>query len=387
MFLALKEMQRSKVRFALLTLAVAFLAFLILFIQGLSTGLIQQFIGALENQSANVLVYSDQARKNLEGSVITPEQFEQVQAAAGSQATVGRLGEGTFTVVAGGEDTDAVLFGYDVGNCPSPGTEGCGAAAPGAPTTLSSGRYPVSEGEAVASSRNRSEGFDIGDTVTVQPGGLPITVVGLADNINYSVAPTMFVPWDTYVEARKIRNPDAVEVFPSVAAVITPANVSPEAMVERIAADVPGVQPLTRDQAVNGSPGVSSVRQSLGGVVLVTLLIVPIVASFFFVILTVQKTPSLTLLRALGATKGKLVAAIVVQAGVVLVGGYLIALALTMLAGRLAGGSVGISLSPGTVVGILVALLVLCAIGLYAAVRRVLKIDPIQATQTQGVLS
>jgi putative ABC transport system permease protein len=387
MFLALKEMQRSKVRFTLLTLAVAFLAFLILFIQGLSTGLIQQFIGALENQSANVLVYSDQARKNLEGSVITPEQFEQVQASAGSQATVGRLGEGTFTVIAGGEDTDAVLFGYDIANCPAPGTDGCGATAPGAPVTLSSGRYPVADFEAVASSRNRSEGFDLGDTITVQPGGRPITVVGLADNINYSVSPTMFVSWDTYVDARKIRNPDAVDVFPSVAAVITPPGVSADTMVERIAADVPGVQPLTRDDAVNGSPGVSSVRQSLGGVVLVTLLIVPIVASFFFVILTVQKTPSLTLLRALGATKGKLVTAIVVQAGVVLVGGYLVALLLTTLAGRLAGGSVGVSLSPGTVVGILVALLVLCAIGLYAAVRRVLKIDPIQATQNQGVLS
>jgi putative ABC transport system permease protein len=386
MFLALKEMQRSKVRFALLTLAVAFLAFLILFIQGLSTGLIEQFIGALKNQSANVLVYSDQARKNLEGSIITPEQFEQIQQAAGSQSVVGRLGEGTFTVVAGGDEADAVLFGYDIGNCPSPGPEGCGAEAPGAPTTLSSGRYPTADSEAVASSRNASEGFAIGDTVTIQPGGKPITVVGLADDINYSVAPTMFVSWDTYVEARKIRNPDAVEVFPSVAAIITPNSVEERTVIQRIVADVPGVQPLTRQEAVDGSPGVSAVRQSLGGVVLVTLLIVPIVASFFFVILTVQKTSSLTLLRALGARKSTLVASIVIQAAFVLVGGYLIALALTYLVGQFAGGDVGVSLSPRVIVGILAALLVLCAVGLWASVRRVLRIDPIQATQTQGVI-
>jgi putative ABC transport system permease protein len=239
----------------------------------------------------------------------------------------------------------------------------------------------------VASSRNASEGFDIGDTVTVEPDGRPITVVGLAEDINYSVSPTLFVSWDTYVEARKVRNPDAVEVLPSVAAVIAPEGVAPALIAERIAAEVPGVQPLTTDEAVNGSPGVSAVRQSLGGVVLVTLLIVPIVASFFFVILTVQKTPSLILLRALGATKRSLVTAVVVQAGLVLIGGYAIALALTLLLGRVAAGSVGVSMSPGVVLSILVALLLLCGIGLSAAVRRVLRIDPIQATQSQGVLA
>jgi putative ABC transport system permease protein len=387
MFLALKEMRRSKVRFALLTLAVAVLAFLILFIQGLSNGLVQQFIGALQNQSANVLVYSDQARKNLEGSVITPEQFQQVEAAAGPEATVGRLGEGTFTVIAAGEDDDAVIVGYDLSNCGSADADGCGNAAPGAPKSVSAGRYPAADFEAVASSRNRSEGFDIGDTVTVVPGGKPITVVGLADDINYSVSPTLFVSWETYVDAREVRNPDATAVYPSAAAVITPDGISPKAMVERIGLAVPGVEPLTREQAVSGSPGVSAVRQSLGAVVAVTLLIVPIVASFFFVILTVQKTPSLTLLRALGARKGSLVAAIVVQAAFVLIGGYVIALGFTFLAGQLAGGSVGVTLSAGTVLGILVVLLVLCAIGLYASIRRVLRIDPLQATQTQGVLA
>jgi putative ABC transport system permease protein len=72
---------------------------------------------------------------------------------------------------------------------------------------------------------------------------------------------------------------------------------------------------------VDGSPGVSAVRTSLGGVVAIALLIVPIIASFFFVILTVQKAPSLTLLRAIGAPKRKLVGALAFQAAVVLVGG------------------------------------------------------------------
>ena len=90
MRLALREMRRSKVRFSLLVAAVAVLVWLVFLIRGLSTGLISQFIGALEHQSADVLVYGEQARKSLEGSVVTPQQYDAVVASAGPDAEVGR---------------------------------------------------------------------------------------------------------------------------------------------------------------------------------------------------------------------------------------------------------------------------------------------------------
>ncbi|MFM8311246.1 MAG: hypothetical protein ACKOAZ_05030 [Ilumatobacteraceae bacterium] len=113
MFLAWHEMRRAKVRFGLLTGAVGLLVFLILFQQALLGGLITQFIGALRNQSADVLVYSDQARKNLEGSIILPEQLAAVGEIDGVQRAA-PLGEATFTVDAGGDDVDAVIFGYEL---------------------------------------------------------------------------------------------------------------------------------------------------------------------------------------------------------------------------------------------------------------------------------
>ena len=78
MFLALREIRRARWRFALLTGAVGLLVFLILFVQALTGALIGQFIGALDHQSADVLVYSAQARKNLEGSVVPPVTVEAV---------------------------------------------------------------------------------------------------------------------------------------------------------------------------------------------------------------------------------------------------------------------------------------------------------------------
>ena len=52
MFLALREMRRAKVRFALLISAIGLLVLLILAQQAIQNGLITSFDGAIESQSA-----------------------------------------------------------------------------------------------------------------------------------------------------------------------------------------------------------------------------------------------------------------------------------------------------------------------------------------------
>lgn len=383
MLLALSEIRRAKARFIALALAVGLLVFLVLFQQGLRDGLITQFIGALRNQSANVLVYGEQARQNLEGSQVRPEQAAAVAATEGV-ARVGRLGEGTFTVstpvtrVETDPDdrlTDAVIFGYDL--------DGPGAGL-GAPTTLVSGRLPNAPGEAVASERNRDEGFDLGDVVRVEPAGLEITVVGLATDINYSVAPTLFTSWTTYEEARRIRNPDAVDVYPTVLAVEVADTAVQSEVLARITA-LDGVEALTREQAVDASPGVSAVSQSLNTVIGLLLLTALLVIGLFVLIITVQKASALTLLRAIGARRSTLVRALLTQTGLVVGTGVVIGAALLALLAP-AASTIGVQFRLGQVVGMAVVTLVLSLIASWAAVRRVLRIDPIAATTTQGVL-
>jgi putative ABC transport system permease protein len=255
------------VRFGLLAGAVGLLVFLILFQQALLTGLVNQFIGALKNQSADVLVFNAQARKNLEGSIILPEQAAAVAEVDGV-ADAQPLGEGTFTVVAGGEERDAVLFGYTLGG-------------PGEPTTLLEGRLPTATGEAVASSRNAADGFDIGDRVEVvaSAGAEPVvfTVVGLAREINYSVSPVLFTDFAGFEAAKRSFNPDATEVLPTVMAVRVADGADAGDVAAAITAQVPGTEALTRQQAVDGSPGVSSVRQSFNVILLLFYLVVPLV--------------------------------------------------------------------------------------------------------------
>ncbi|MFM7270707.1 MAG: ABC transporter permease [Actinomycetes bacterium] len=371
MRLALREIRRSKVRFSLLTVAIGLLVFLAFFMQTLLVNLLGFFTGALEHQSATVLVYGEDARRSLEGSSVTPAQIAAVGAVPGVGSS-GPLGERSFTVTANGKEVAAILFGYDL-------------AEPGAPTKLANGRLPQREGEGVGSAIDAEQGFGVGDTVEVVPGGdagarpLPIRIVGTADESRFSVLPTVFVPWDTYVAAVRRANPAAPEVRPSAVAVIPERGVSPADLAARINRTVPGVDALTRDEAVADAPGVASVSQSFNLIIGLTYIVITIVIGFFFVILTVQKAASLTLLRAIGADTRTLMGALFVQVLIVVAVAMAIGAGILSLAALASSPVFPISADPALILQVGATILVLALVAALAAARRIARIDPIDA--------
>jgi len=372
--LATREIARSKVRFGLLAGAVGLLVFLILFQQALFGGLVTSFIGAVENQDSPVLVYNEQARRNVEGSFLVPDQIDALAAVEGVDRAA-PIGQATYTVEAGGELVDGVLFGYPLD-----------AGGLGAPTSLVEGRLAEGPGEAVASSADAADGFDIGDVVRIAAeGGPEIEVVGLAEDLRWSVAPTLLVDYSTFEEAQRAVNPDAEVVLPSLAAIRPADGADLDALTDRIDAAVDGVEALTNEEAVSSSPGVSAVNQSFQIILALAFAVVTLVVAFFFLILTVQKAKPLTLLRAVGAPSGYLVRNLVVQIVFVMGAGIAIGIGLVLAVRPFAaGGAIELDLEPSTVVPTIVGLTVLALVGSIGAIRRVLRIDPIRATVDTG---
>lgn len=371
MFLALKEMRRSAVRFSLLVASIGLLVFLILFQQTLQSGLITSFIGAIRNQSAPILVYSLDGLKNLQGSVITPDVQQQVATVPGV-GKVGALGEGTFSVKAGDKLQSTAVIGYE--------TEGLGS-----PTTLTSGRLPAGAGEAVALASSAGDGFGLGDVVTVEPGGLKLTIVGQADEIGFQASPTLFTTYPAFDEAVRSANPDARPPLPSALTVSPAPGVSDTELVDRINAAVPGAEALTRSQAVASTPGVAQVQQSFRIIFLLFGLVVPLVTGLFFLIVTLQKSSSLTLLRAIGAPSSALVRSLLFQVSLVLVAGLAVGILLYVPLASRSIGSIPLSFQTGGVVSWSVVLFVLGLLSALVAARRVLRIDPIEATTGVGL--
>ncbi|MGE5460117.1 MAG: ABC transporter permease [Solirubrobacterales bacterium] len=366
MRLAVAEMRRAKLRFGLLTGAVALLVFLILFMQTLSSQLIQEFVGGVENQSASVLVYGEDARRSIEGSIVSREQVTLVAAVDGvSEAAA--FGENTFTVrTTMGELKDATIFGYELGG-------------PGAPTTLSAGRLPDGPAEGVGPS-DAGAGFGIGDRVEVLPGGYTIEIVGLADEVSFNVQPTMFVSYPTYEASVRSQNPDARAVLPTLVAVDPEPGVAPETLAARITAQVPGVEALDLETAVASLPGVSSVRQSFGLILALAFFVVVLVTGFFFLIITVQKAQALTLLRAVGASTGYLLRNLLLQVAVVTTVGTVIASGLLVLAAATSNAGFQVRTDPVLILETGGAVLLLAVIASIGSIRRVARLDPAAAT-------
>lgn len=371
MFLALKEMKRAKARFGLLMAAVGLLVFLILFQQTLQNGLIDAFIGAIRNQSAPVLVFGVDGRRNLQGSVITPPLEAQIRAVDGI-GRAGKIGERSLPATAGGKLTQVSMIGYEV--------EGLGS-----PTTIAAGRLPTATGEVVASDVDKASGFGIGDKVRIEPGGGELTVVGLAADAQLLVSPTLYGSYDTYGQAITSFNPDAATPLPSVIGLEPVTGVTPEQLARRVDAAVPDADALTKSEAAAQTPGVSQIQQSFQIIFLLYALVVPFVTGLFFLIITFQKANALTLLRAVGAPASRLVRSLMIQVIIVIVAGIAIGTAMYAPLASQRLGTITLQFQTGALLFWSVLLLVLGVLSALFSAQRVLSIEPVAATTGAGV--
>jgi len=122
------------------------------------------------------------------------------------------------------------------------------------------------------------------------------------------------------------------------------------------------------------------VRQSFQIIFLLYGLVIPCVTGLFFLIITFQKSGALTLLRAIGAPAGRLVRSLLIQAVIIIAAGFTIGVVLYTPVSQQRLGGIPLRFETGAVVFWGLLLLVLGVGSSLVAARRVLSIDPIEAT-------
>jgi hypothetical protein len=364
MLFATAELNRSKRQYIMLTLGTGLLVFVLLFVQGLLNAVLDGMAGAIARQSAPVVVYTKDAQRVINGSMLKVEQVEAVRKApeVGEAAELG-VSLLTFTSPRAGRP-----FGFNV--------VGFHPGQPGEPLALKSGRLPQAAGEAVVSVEAATDRVELGDTIRPESGGPALKIVGFTEGMLLSVGPTAWTPWETYEQLYKPANPEAKEVLAQAIAVQPKPGRTAEQAVSGLAAAFPDLDPMTRETAVATVPGRDAIKGAFSLMLTLCYVVVGVVIGFFFLTMTLHKEASITLMRAIGMQGGYLVRCLLYQVALVTTGGVVLGVLMMFVAKPLVRTAVTLQIDGRALSSVAVPALLVAVLGAVASIRRILRTDP-----------
>ena len=366
MTLALVELRRKPLRFAIAGSSLVLLSVLLLFLGGLLDGLYIGSTGLLRAQQGELIVFSSDAKDSLIRSRIDPDVRAQVEAVDGVAST-GGLG----VALVGGE----VPGEEDLVNLSVTGFE--------LPVSSMPTGVELGPDEALADRSLEGFGVHLGDTVLVGSATTPITVTGWVEDTNYLQQGGFFVQPDTWRTVLAASRPDSN--LPAATFQVLVVEVADGADVAAVAdaidtATKGDTSTLTRSEAVQALPGIKEQNATFSAIIYVTLFVAGLVVALFFALLTLERIGLYSVLKAVGASTRQIFAGVVLQAVIVALLSFLLGGALMWLAATfLLPAEIPVSLQPARAVQIAAGLVVMSALGAAVSLRRVVRVDPASA--------
>ena len=377
-YLALKEIWRGRGRFILFSMVIALITVLVLFVAALAEGLGSGNREYLEKLNADLIVYQSNVDLSVGASRLGVDRLSEVRRVPGVQ-TVGPIGTASAALILGDDrkPLNVALIGVEPG-------------LPGEPPALKgAGLRSRRSKEAVIDRQTALRaGLEVGDTLTVKSiqdtkeQFYNLRVVGISDNRQFSLQPSVFVPISTWDEIRPQAaiggNPDA-EVVANVIGVQVANPAEAAAVAQQIERDVKDVVAVDRVTAYEATPGYSAQQSTLDTQGYFALLIGVLVIGGFFQILTLQKVAQIGMLKAIGASNLTVGLASIIQIIAVTVIGVFIGAVVTFLLSLSFPPTIPIVFAPSAVWTAVVSLLLIGPIGGLVSVRYSLKVEPLTA--------
>jgi putative ABC transport system permease protein len=376
-YLATREIWRNRGRFLLVSLVIALITLLVLFIAALGEGLgngNREYISKLD---AQLLVYQSRSDLIISASRLDRSQLAAVRRVDGVEA-VGALGTASANLVLPdpSKSLKVALLGVEPGQ-------------PGEPKVVQGSQLSTDLAKEVIIDRNTAlrSGLKVGDTLTLRVTQgtkdeiYDLRVVGISDGEQYSLQPSIFVPFFTW---DRVRPKSEAEVNSSnpVANVIIVKLKDPTAVADvsaRITDQVSNVETATLNQAIQALPGYSAQQSTLNTQGGFTLFIGVLVIGGFFQIQILQKVAQIGVLKAIGAGNPLVGAASIIQIMIVTVIGVAIGGLLAFLFSLTFPPTVPIVFNGTTSAIAIVALLLIGPAGGLVSIRYAVRIEPLKA--------
>ena len=326
-YLALKEVLRNRGRFLLVSMVIALITLLVLFIAALGEGLANGNRQYVANLDAQLIVFLDKSDYNISASRLDTNTARTLRRVDGV-SDAGPIYTSNTEIVSLEEPLKVSLLGVEAGR-------------PGMPALIEGREFRGGEAREAVIDRNvalRSD-IKIGDLIEIRSTQgvddkfFTLEVVGMVDGQSYFFAPTIFVPPATWEKIRPQSEADlnSDTPYPNIIAVKLTDPDQVDVMKTRLVDEVSKIEVADIDTTINNIPGYSAQQGTVQTQGFFTLLIGVLVIGGFFQIQILQKVPQIGVLKAIGSSNNVVGWAAVIQIVVVTAMGVAIGGGLTYL--------------------------------------------------------
>jgi putative ABC transport system permease protein len=375
-YLAAKEILRNRGRFFLVSLVIALITLLVLFIAGLGEGLgsgNREYISKLD---AQLLVFLEKSDYIFGASRLDRSLLSQIRRVEGVAAAGPVSPSTTAILLPDGEVLKVAMLGVEPGQ-------------PGEPKVVEGRQLSTDLAREILVDRNvviRSN-LKVGDTVTIRSTQgtrdefYTVQIVGVTDGQSYSLIPSIMVPYFTWDRVRpkseaEIQRPTYVT---NVIAIRLQDGAQIETVRQRLLTQISGIEVADLQTAIQNVPGYTAQQSTIQTQGVFTLLIGVLVIGGFFQIQILQKVPQIGVLKAIGSSNSVVGAAAVIQIILITTLGVAIGGLLTFLFSLAFPPTVPIVFNGQATALAIIALLLIGPLGGFVSIRYAVRIEPLKA--------
>ncbi len=353
MFLALKEIRHEKFRYALITVMIVMISYLMFILMGMMLGLANENKAAINSWGTRTVFLNKSANGNLGQSLLTADQLP--SKLNRHEALVGQT-PAVLTRVHGKHryKQNTQVIGLDKRQFIARKR-----------LKVAAGHLAWTNHQVVVDEGLRDQGYHLGDQVRLNGGHQVYHIVGFVKNAKLNVAPVVYTSLVTWQQLRGVGNQFIG------GGVISDRNFKSTAF--------PQLERLTASKFINKLPGYTAQNNTFTFMIGFLMVISLVIIAVFLYILTMQKMANYAVLRAQGIPAKHLVNATLAQAVILMSVGVVSGIVLTYLTQLLMPTTVPILMDWSVILSSGLILIVLGMLGALLPVRMILKIDPIVA--------
>ncbi|SDZ23043.1 ABC transporter permease [Thermoactinomyces sp. DSM 45892] len=362
MFLALREIKYSKLRFLLISIIMILITWLVFLISGLANGLSSENASSFQHIEATHFIVQPNADKKLNRSRITEDKWVEIQKLS-KPGEVTPFGQKMLSIVKQGTDSkvDIAVFATDAN----------GFLAP----EVIEGKKLRNDAknEVVIDQSLRKKGIQIGDWIEDPDTNQKWQVVGFTTGQMYSHSPVVFMNLHDWRSIAMKQTAETTTYYNAISVKMDSSNMN------ALRSKVKDIDVITKEDALQNIPGYKEEQSTLNMMMVFLFVIASFVQAVFFYVITLQKTSMYGVLKAIGASTAQLTRSLVAQMLVIITLVILCSIGLSYGAQALISSSVPFQLEVRTIALFSGLFFVVSIIGSLLSLYQILKIDAVEA--------